>query len=145
MTLVYLCFRLTGRMHKRSSITQNEKLDYISRVNAGQIWYKRTDHFEPFIDKEAEPIKILEFRVDPYHKHEWVRFEQGEEEGILPAQRLMQEFMQDEFSDMVVVPVVDKQSELELEIEFEEPAVTMPSKNIVSIEGRDFVLTPVGG
>jgi hypothetical protein len=42
---------------------------------------------------------------------------------------------------MVVVPTVEKQSELELEIEFEEPA--MPSRNIVSIEGKDFVLTPV--
>ena len=141
MTLVYFCFRLTGRLHNRSNITQNEKSDYSPRVNAGQIWYRRTGSSEPFIDKEAEPIKILEFRVDPYYDHDWVRFEQDGAETVLPAWRLMQDFMQDEFNDMVVVPTVEKQSELELEIEFEEPA--MPSRNIVSIEGKDFVLTPV--
>ena len=141
MTLVYFCFRLTGRLHNRSNITQNEKSDYSPRVNAGQIWYRRTGSSEPFIDKEAEPIKILEFRVDPYYDHDWVRFEQDGAETILPAWRLMQDFMQDEFNDMVRSSRVEKQSELELEIEFEEPA--MPSRNIVSIEGKDFVLTPV--
>lgn len=143
MALVYLLFRLTGRMHNRAGNPQSTNLDYIPRINAGQIWYKRRDYSQPFIDKEAEPIKILEFRVDPYQDHEWVRFEQDGEEHILTAWNLMQEYMQDEFNDMVVVPTVEKQSELELEIEFEEPVVTIPSKNIVSIEGKDFVLTPV--
>ena len=143
MTLVYFCFRLTGRMHNRANITPNEKSDYSPRVNAGQIWYRRTGSSEPFIDKEAVPIKILEFRVDPYYDHEWVRFEQDGVESILPTEYLMQDFMQDEFNEMVVLPIVEKQSELELEIEFEEPVSTIPSKNIVSIEGRDFVLTPV--
>jgi hypothetical protein len=141
MTLVYFCFRLTGRLHNRSNITQNEKSDSFLRVNAGQVWYKRRDSSQPFIDKEAEPIKILEFRSDPYHDHDWVRFEQDGQEHILSTWRLVQEYMQDEFNDMVRSSRVEKQSELELEIEFEEPA--MPSRNIVSIEGKDFVLTPV--
>lgn len=139
MALVYLSFRLSGRMHNRvkDDDDADEALPY---VGAGQLWYRRTGPFEPFINKEAEPIKILEYRSNTYDG--WVRFELNGQLRTERVSELVSTYTMDDFDDMVEVTKVEVQPELELPAA-EEMVPAVPSKNIVSIDGKEFVLTPV--
>ena len=64
MAFVYLCFRLSGRLQKQ--VRDYESDGNLSQVapdiRAGDIWYTRTGDYEPYINKEVEPIRILEYR-----------------------------------------------------------------------------------
>ena len=144
MALVYLSFRLSGRMHNRlkEEDDADESLPY---VGAGQLWYRRSGPFEPFINKEVEPIKILEYRSNTYDG--WVRFELDGQIHTERVSELVSTYTMDEFDDMIEVTKVEVQPEIELSVaeEVEEMVPSVPSKNIVSIDGKEFVLTPVVG
>ena len=131
MTFVYFCLRLTGRMHGRfesnDTYSAEESLPY---VGAGQIWYRRSDSFAPFINKEEEPIRILEYRANAYDG--WVRFMLDGELRIERVSELVTEYMLDEFNDM------DPDTETT-----PEELPTVPSKSVVSIKGKDYILSPV--
>lgn len=140
MAFTYFYFRLTGRMHGRfegsDTYSVEESLPYIG---AGQIWYRRSDPFAPFINKEEEPIRILEYRANAYDG--WVRFMVDGELRIERVSELVTEYMLDEFNDMGEAAFfVDVQPDLEVEPE-EPPSI--PSKSVVSIKGKDYILSPV--
>ena len=135
MALIYISFRLTGRLHNHLIEDDDE---YEVRPNSGQLWYKRTGPFEPFLNKEDSPIKILEFRYDKASDEGWVRCNLNNTESILSVDYLVENYMQDDFKDIPYVPF--KKEELEIEIEFEKEK---PAGNILTLDGKDYVLAPV--
>ena len=141
MALVYLSFRLSGRMHNR--VKEEDDADEALPFSAGQLWYRRTGPFEPFINKEAEPIKILEYRSNTYDG--WVRFELDGQLHTERVSELVSTYTIDVFDDMIEVTKVEVKPEIELPVAEEEMVPSVPSKNIVSIDGKEFILTPVLG
>lgn len=142
MALVYLLFRLTGRMHNTAH-NDAETDDYTPRVNSGQLWYQRTGTNQPFLNKEVDPIKILEWRADSYEVNwGWVRCEIEGEEHIKSVEWLVEGHMQDDFNDIVHKSFVKPKPELDIEIEFEKEE-SKPTGNILTLDGKDYVLAPV--
>jgi len=142
MALVYLLFRLTGRMHNTSFDNVLEE-EYRPRVNSGQFWYERTGPFQPFINKETKPIKILEFRADEFSDWGWARGEQDGKEVIISVDALVESFMKDDFNDIRLETVKKAEPELDIEIEFEQKKESKPTGNILTLDGKDYVLAPV--
>lgn len=148
MALIYISFRLTGRLHNNNSQSEFiEEAPILTRPNSGQMWYTRTGQWQPFINEAEEPVKILEYRTNEFD--EWVRFEKGDTIKIETLNDFFSTYMPDEFSDLVKPSdetfANSKEELMDLVIEFEEeaPQPSMPSKNIVNIDGKDYVLAPV--
>jgi hypothetical protein len=147
MAFVYLCFRLSGRLQNqvRDYNTDNNLPQFAPDIRAGDIWYTRTGDYEPYINKEVEPIRILEYRVNGYDG--WVKYELDGSSVVKRFSEFVINHMTDEFNDIIQLAEPVKEDELELLLEFEEPEVAVtvdvPSRNIVSIDGRDYVLAPV--
>lgn len=53
--------------------------------------------------------------------------------------------MADEYGDVPKTKpaVVKKAQNLDIEVEFEEPKEVIPNKNIVTLNGKDYVLAPI--
>ena len=146
MLLVYCIFRLTGRLHntREQEHYRPTEQDTAPDVRAGQLWFTRTGQYEPFVNTEVEPIEILEYRTNGFDG--WVRYEMEGKRVIQRFSEFVVMHMLDEFDDLAPepMPIEEVQPELDLEVEFEEPAApTIPSKNVVNIDGKEFVLTPV--
>lgn len=147
LLLAYCVFSLTRQAQDKREGEHYSPVDQdpTPHVSAGQLWYTRTGNFEPFINVEVEPVKILEFRKNGFDG--WVRYEV---EGVTTIARLSDfvvTHMTDEFGDIkpAPVPVVEKKPDLDIEVELEETPEepVIPSKNVVNIDGKEFVLTPV--
>lgn len=147
MASVYLFFRLSGRLHSQSEDYGEESdLPYVAPdIRAGEIWYTRTGDYEPYINKEVKPIKVLEYRVNGYDG--WIKYELDGEPVVKRFSEFIVNHMTDEFNDIIQLAEPVKEEELELLLELEEPEVAaaadVPSKNIINIEGKDYFLAPV--
>lgn len=142
MALIYISFRLTGRLHNH--LTDENEDDHVPRVNSGQLWYQRTGAKQPFLNKEVKPVKILEWRADSYNDNwGWVRCEIEGEEHIKSVEWLVEGHMQDDFNDIVHKSFIKSREELDIEIEFEKEEESKPSGNILTLDGKDYVLAPV--
>ena len=147
MAFVYLCFRLTGRLQSQTRNHKEESdLLYVApNIRAGEIWYTRTGEYEPYINKEVEPIRILEYRVNGYDG--WIKYELNGEPVVKRFSEFVINHMTDEFNDIIQLAEPVKEEELELLLEFEEPEVEVrpevPSRSVINIEGKDYVLSPV--
>jgi hypothetical protein len=146
LTLMYVSFRLSGRLHNTNEKEDDsfvEDAPFLTRPNSGQVWYTRTGQWQPFINKEVEPVKILQYRVNEFDQ--WVQYEQGDNVKIESMNDFFAAYMPDEFSDIVTTPVKEEvhfEEDVDYTIEFDEEA-TVPSKNIVNIDGRNYILAPV--
>lgn len=109
---------------------------------AGQIWYPRMEVDlswlapSPWPDKDKPSVRILERR------YEWVKYvEEGSNENQYAfVHDFTKKFMQNEFGDFVEATVATpepapKNKPVEV--------APIPADNIVKIDGKDFVLTPV--
>lgn len=147
MAFVYLCFRLSGRLQNqvRDYNADNDLSQVAPNIRAGDIWYTRTGDYEPYINKEVKPIRILEYRVNGYDG--WVRYELDGDSVVKRFSEFVINHMTDEFNDIIQLADKVKEGDLELLLEFEEPEVAVttdvPSKNILSIDGKEYVLAPV--
>lgn len=146
MLLVYCIFRLTGRLHNTQEPEHYRPVekDTAPDVRAGQLWFTRTGQYEPFVNTEVEPIEILEYRTNGFDG--WVLYNENGQRIIKRFSEFVIMHMLDDFGDLEPepMPIEEAQPELDLEIEFEEPtAPTIPSKNVVNIDGKEFILTPV--
>ena len=122
---------------------------------SGQTWYPRIklDSISwfsevPWPDKESKPVMILEKRYD------WIRYqEEGSDKNLFSTiKEFTQKFMTNEFGDFVEVTVATpepkktrKNSENSKSVENSEDSEIspIPAENIVKIDGKDFILTPV--
>lgn len=121
------------------------------RPQAGQLWYKRAGDNIPFInmDEAEAPCRILSYRAceDPTHtRREFVKYERAGEEHITSIADFYDRYMMDEFNDIkVAVEEEAPEEQLELLVEFEEPVKKKETSvgNVVSIDGKNYVLSPV--
>ena len=156
LLLIYFVHRVVSNLHQRNSSNNelegwidnmqdyNEELPRVTRPNAGQLWYRRTDDYQPFINTDIEPVKILEYRhSDSGH---WVKYELSGNTSIELFDNFRIKYMADEFDDIkpaVVKAPKKEEQELELLVEFEETEHQVPNKNVVTLNGQDYVLAPI--
>lgn len=109
---------------------------------AGQIWYPRLELEHswlspaPWPDEGKPSVKILEKRYD------WIKYsEEGSAEvKYIYLHDFTKKFMKNEFGDIIEATVATPEPEPKnnpVEV------APIPADNIVKIDGKDFVLTPV--
>ena len=156
--VIYFGFRVASFLldQQYASVT-NEDVDEDEPPKeipmSGQIWYPRMEvdlswlSPAPWPDEDKPSVKILEKRYD------WIKYvEEGSDEGQYAfVHDFTKKFMKNEFGDIVEVTVATPEPEeqknsenLENDKNSEDSEISpIPAENIVKIDGKDFVLTPV--
>lgn len=153
--VIYCAFRIASFLIEKqlASVIQEdeeeEKPPYVFRPQAGQIWYKKA-HVEdmdyiPWIDVEnLESFKVMEIRYNVIKAKNL----QTDYFYHFTIADFVMEYMQDDFGD---IPKAEKKTEKVEEVKEDEDYMvveekqipSLPAENIIKVDGKDFILTPV--